>query len=1393
MAICTSMKALSRQVEDHIKRYEELAQDETLEGIESTSFEDSLDRLYSLRKAIKNDDRAYIKAHGITINDLKGRSEIATRVFRDVIGSSFSFREGNSSALKIASFTKAELVDGGIKIHYSHKGVAKDFTFSLTTDERSTNKGNKFIKVPGFRDFLDSFSVAERNVTTSQLVLGSEKGNYFKLGEEDLEKNYVHGNVDNMKEMLKKLHVLGGNKASDEELETYLGLIERMDPSMFNKLKLYIEKDAETSKGVAIATKINIKIKGDPKSLGNQQSEASIYMEEVLHSMTMSAISSKTIKSQQLKRRLDRLVELGRKQVKVTDFLPDPKDSIDPVKEQKFAEELYTYIFNSENTDYEFLAKGIAQPEVAKALSKIRVKDNTGNKSLLTRFMDMLDYVFDVIAGNIVAKNKNQSVHDALVQLAFELGSVNSKASQKALEAPSLLSKAFNLVLNDTDRAISTKLHNLTKDSIDQMSKKEFTGMPDTLYDRVKFVAKAIPLSMVNPVYAKAMGVMASSWGLKPEGTVREIIGGLFQTDTVQQAAEFLILQSGYVDKKRNEQIAITRASVLHPFKEAPTKEEEEAMTAVLMDTDLAALFGKESSAYKSGIVKTRIFDNATIRKLLTDEESLDKLIVEAKRALKDLDTAHYSWHANQATGLGIYMATHQGTPSQNQNAFNIARGIHSSHSKKPKENVVAAIDELATLVAIKNTDQAKKNTVAELMKKDYRAVQQVADMVEGFKINSMETVFKRSKTNMIKGYSKEVFDDSVVMEVGTLADRESMEKQGFKFVNKLAPKFEGSRQTPMALYITDSASRPERLRGGIRLNQLRSKGQTITDSQYKESEGSSNALIREKAKREINQIKMQAIKEAKQMEEGEFDFTDTTFGLTPLINNDGKVLDYRYGMSKDTKASLLKQDTRISEVLGRSFGSLLDKDASAQHNKKVLEEVKKDMKENWKEGKLGKDGLTEFTLVGPDVSDPEMRKLYYMLPREFQEFIKSREDKTLAVRSSLKNLYFGYSQLSIADFPMLKKVTPKVLITALKFAESMYMELVQIAKTNILMKMPTVTISNFLSNFLYLAMKGYNPVEILGMQVESFRAIKRYNANTKRQQLLTNQKRELVVAKEKANLSKDRQDAINNSLIKVEGELNKLDRDIKDSRIHELVQMGLDQSVEDISNEVTRDTNKVSQFFEEKMENVPSLARIGVDYLFLTKRTVPYKVVNEFLEITDLMSRDIQNTMEKRTEERQANGSEPLPTWWVDKQPEGYLPEQPLTGEEKAKFLKEAEAVRKYELVEDYINYALPSSQFEEYLNKVGILMFTKYVKRIQRIIVKTGSKGPIKSLLGLSVAGYMGGLPTIHEQSFLVKDWYTDSIGPGNVFPIYMPPEILMNVITPALLKESTTNFGW
>ena len=1390
MASCTNIKLLKRNVEDFIGFYESVLQDDSLSQSEVASTEAALTLLRANLEAIENDNRKFLAASGFISQRNEEKSKVFDKAFKEIAGEKFSFRYGRDGNESSGKYVSSTVTDGGIAINIITRRGQEQFTFPLSSTGASlpTKGTDNYIFVKNLEEILDTYEVNQMDPDKLEGVLGSNNSK-LHLNAKYRYGDYIHGDKESMKNMVDNLHLLGGSKATEEDLEYYKSLIDDMSKDLFDPLQLYLNAEADKSEGSATGTgRIDIAVKNGPRIVGNQQTEASIYMEETIHSMTYAAIESKTPEANKLKRQLSHTVELARKNTSWEDFLP--KESINPEAEQAYAKEIYDYIFSGKNGDHEFLAKGITVPEIRDAFKNIKFKGEKSTK-LLDRINDFFAAVMDIIRGNLTLKNKPEDVHQSLVNLSLQLGEINSKASQRRLRATEgVMGHAMDIVNNLDSKAVA-KWDNVRKWVINKADVK-LEKMPDSYYGRVTWMSKVLLLSFTNPVYRKVSGAVATSLGIKADGTVREIIGGLFATEPAQKVAEYLALQSGKVDKARNNQIDLTRNAVFDGFssKDVVTESHENAMTSVLMDTGFASVLGKDSVTVERGTRKVN-YDNKTFRKLLTDKDALNKRISDVKKALRDYDINHQEWHVNQAVGLGIFMATHKGTPEQNLNAHNIARGIHSSHKKNVNTNVVKAINELSSLVALNMIDDSEKALIADLAKTEWKGVQHVADMVEGFNRNSEESVFKNNKVNMIKGYSKELFDDTIMMEVAPVADENAMKAQGFKKVMNLNPSAGDIRNKPMAMYVTYSASRPDRIRGAARLNQIRAKGQSIRNLAFVEDPEGMPQLVAERGRRDIINIQRAAMARGKSMEQAGFQFNESIYGVVPTLNNSGVVSDYRYMMDKETKKKLLGQDTRISEVLARSYGSLTDKLNTEQHNAKVLEALTKDMEDNWAYGAVGKDGLTEFTEIGPNAETKEGKELYYMLPSSFKEYIKNRQDKTLAVRTALKDVYFGYSNMSIANFAGMQKINPALLTKVIKMGEMWWMEMVKVAKGNILLKTPAVLIGNIMANFISGTLKGYNPVEMGKLYTESYRDINTFNSINKELQTLENTIRsnnvalgkELLPPAKKSALLKENK--VNRQ--KAESLKRRIERDLK--HIEEIVNLGLDQNVDD-SAEI--DSNRITKFFDTQLEKVPELVRDGVDLMFLTKRTAIYKIANEFLEVSDLVARDVQNRIEKKNIEKQVNGHTKLPSWWLEIQNrKGYKDQQRLVGKERVQFLEMAKTQREYDLVEDFINYSKPSGRFEEYLNKVGILMFTKYTKRIQRVILKNSSNHPVKTAVGLLAFGFLGGFPSIHESSFMVKDYYGDSIGAGNIFPVYAPTEVFANFITPAVVKDSTYEF--
>lgn len=80
------------------------------------------------------------------------------------------------------------------------------------------------------------------------------------------------------------------------------------------------------------------------------------------------------------------------------------------------------------------------------------------------------------------------------------------------------------------------------------------------------------------------------------------------------------------------------------------------------------------------------------------------------------------------------------------------------------------------------------------------------------------------------------------------------------------------------------------------------------------------------------------------------------------------------------------------------------------------------------------------------------------------------------------------------------------------------------------------------------------------------------------------------------------------------------------------------------------------------------------------------------------------------------------------------------------------------------FVNYDLPDPSLLRYLNRTGILMFTKYFIGIQKVIVGTALENPVSSALFLLSQLNINNIDDIFEQNILNKDLSNLVYGPYN-----------------------------
>ena len=1228
---------------------------------------------------------------------------------------------------------------------------------------------------------IKELSQEAKDLVDGNITLGSkgQKGvvdlrNYVK------QNDYEHGNVDHMIGMLHRLNGLSKNPSPQEFLDHGESLLKGLHNHFLRGMNLYVKENADKTSGVVSIAKNAIAVQvGKKKVKSVYATDAEVYLEEVLHTATAFAFRNDSNEANRLLRELKHLIVTVQKKTSWEDFLRVEK-SVATQEDINNAKEVYKYVFQSENADEEFLAKGLANPVIYEHLKSISVRDTEGKATTMyQKIMDFFYKLMDVVLGRYNFSDVNKSAADRLTELMIGLSEVNWRA-QSRVESLGVMGTISDSI-NQIDEKIADKLKSFYDEVLADDSPIERLPPDANAIQKTLFMAKFIGKAVTNKEYRRAMALVADELGLKQEGTIQEFMATQFEESETKQEANWLGLANGMIDNQRNLVISSTENHLRDSFSRDLSEKEEVAITRALIDTNLGHL-----AYYRDG---GKGVSNAKLREWLTDDKVLLNQIYRVRDRIKDRlesDPRRANWVANQAHGLGYYMATGLTNEQQNLNGMNIVRGIGTNRRYEQDDGLLADVRELASLNAVRYTAQEYRDTLAELLKTEYEGVKRVANLYEAFKAESKDKLFSTDPIHIIDGYSKELFDDTVVQAVVPISKQAEMEDAGYTFVGKLPRHKAIVDGEDLGMFVSEGYTRVERLRGAVNLGGLTAKGSSLKEQKYNENPALAGALF----ERDMVRLQRASLAISNEMTKDNYDPAKHVTGVAPVYNVMGEVTDFRYVASKKNKEEWLGQNVKVMDVMARSMGSIVDKTHREVQNDRVLEFLKKTMEEHWTAGEIGNDLVTKFTLIGPRVLDGKNRETFHMLPANIRKWVMERPDQTLAVPSELLNILFGYPHMSMVNIEVLKAM-PKIISTIVKTAENMWFDFVKILKSTILIRIPQIILTNIMSNAIYIMNTGsFDIAELVRMHSESYRDVKEYMNNHKESVRLSIMIKELKAQYNRAG----NKEAVKQQIDKLTAELAIKDRHMKNSKIHELVEAGMFQTVvEDVETSSLNTNNKITSFLDEVTGKLPGVIREPARILYLSDSTTYAKVSKEFLQLSDLMARDMVNRRQKKIEEQQADGVKKLPKEFLDwyEQEKGIKlnPQQRLIGDTRELFLKKAKESRHYNLLKTFINYNQPNGRFEEWLNKAGLFMFTKYVKNIQRIITQTSVNHPIKTIITLLTFQFLFNQDIIHDQSFMVKGFGQDGeFGITNIFPFYNPVDSIMTVVNPPLIQLVT-----
>lgn len=1274
----------------------------------------------------------------------------------------YVFNKGNS--LSIPSVDGLVMSAPGLDVPVdlviaAEKGAASRLEVSKAS--KATNK--EFKKAQNILDTSDTAYKLLRNSHHIDEVS-------FDYSRASKNKNYKHGSVEDMRNVLADMHAIGGRPTTDKQYDYYNELLGNMHEHFFHDMSLFVDSNKDDAQGWVSLDKKHILI-NTTTNTDVGMSNAEVYMHEVVHTMTTWALNSDSDQANDLQRRLNFLRDKAFKSIKWQDLM-----RADDTLSEKGARERHDYIFKSENADDEFIAFAMTNPAFMDLLSKIKLKDEREG-GLFNNIKNFFADLMNAVMGNYKFANRNSDMTTEINSLVAALAEISNDAEIELSTKANLFSQAGDLISRaegNFEEFVSEVSGKIFNDKIKPAALAGNAGRIQTIMFYAKFYAKAI----YDSNYRHEAGHHFSNLKINAKSSVREIIRSVLPGvhDHLTNEAEALGLQSSNVDLARNNRVAYAGDSIIKGFKKTLTKDEEQALTLLVMESNAQTLFGTDKNNGKgySPVQLANIFGDIKTRKIA---------IHMAKQRIRKYNSKRANWLIGQAEGLGVYMATGKGHLAQNSNSDNIVKGYLTSERHKADKGLLSLVEELASLTALNHQKPSDQVLVKDLIKYEEKGVRNVVNLYKAFVEESKNTLFKGDASHIIEGYARELFDDKIETTYAVASKKDEMESLGFKLVSEFESN-DLSGAEAIGYFVSDTYIRPEKLSGAVGLGNPNSRGMTLKEARSAQFHDSvKHAQVWFEADKLSHDT--EAVKINKQLEDG-VPVSDIEEGPIPVLDAQGVAVDYRNMMSKSDKAKFLGQNRDIVEVLSKTIGSVVDKDARAQLNDKVADLIERQIRDVY-DNPSSKDNLLEHVMVGPKHKDPEIRKLYFQLPKNLQRLANARADRSLPIPTMLMNVYFGYSQLRSTDLPGIKHL-PNTVKRIVNMVEQIWIDIVKIAKGNVLLKMPAVLVVNVVSNVLFAISTGTNPLELAGQYSRSIKDVHKFMQTHKKLETATV---ELAAFTQMYHTTKFKDSQAvkdyNDEVKRLKDAAKRYEKEMERSHVKELFDLGMYQAViEDVNMYKLGDTNKVVETIDGVVGKLPPVVKTPLQWMYLSKETAWYQSNQYILQMSDLVARDVMNRKQKAIEIRQADGKMDLPYEYrkvIDRLGKGRTKRVVLSGAERTEFFKIAEKSRHVNLLRYFINYNLPNGKGEEYLNRIGVLFFTKYMKRIQRVISDVSLKHPITGTLTLLVAGFGMDLEMIQDSSAMVKAG--DDYGLFGLTAIHNPVDVLLGVLNPPLVN--------
>ena len=909
-------------------------------------------------------------------------------------------------------------------------------------------------------------------------------------------------------------------------------------------------------------------------------------------------------------------------------------------------------------------------------------------------WMDQLTHFFskllDLVNGSLLATNKTKSSKAHMDALVARLANVEVAHGGHLVAS---LDKAYNYLSNKVDM-VNPKIRQAVAATFKYSNKipvvgKYVAGMVIPLHLLLNYTTPAkervIKLARTLTEYLYTSKVDAA----------REAAALIHESKGIHKANELLVAVRRQSKAAIDHNVSLTTATMKETIMEAfdPsiqwTDESKAAMTYLLLKTNAAELLN-------SGKTVEQIVE------LLTDTQTRQARMANLIQQLKAADPSNFM--TLQAQNLGMFMVSgNSKLHLMRFNAEHIATGYDGTASGM--ESQVAELASLSAMQYLSDTRSAEtgfkeaytiiKDEIARGIEED--GVTTLLGLTQDSINTAKENLFKNTPFLRMDGFTSDVIDKRMSMEISTdPADQDLLDRGYVMYGPTDKDAYLGSAHSVGYIYINPNGGMADLQSGAISLRSPARKGSKL--------EGASFAVVMAalRGKRRDDS----AVYQSGTLRASNLGKNGQGAVALPSYDADGNVQTFRYMMRDSLKDSALRRDMAFETVASYTTATSNARPAAAMYNNIAVEALK-DIADNYYAA-----NPEDFVVLSASSKNPAHRDMWNKLPHETKEAVKKHFGSyALKIRKDSVNIAMGQVKWDVMELWDVEPDTLNFVEKSIKFVGDHMIShlpgvthapstlrtvmdfikhIAKFIKDVIVIRSLKVTFYNTLSNAVTLwTESGITPVHYMADYAQSWYYLRKYKTAA----------REAAVLQQK--LTNTRLSAGQRTLYEREYAVQV--EEMNTSPIHLLMKEGLAQGIEEVSETdeqglkaLLPKEGRAVKLLDGLEGRTPEILKKGVSNFFIMQGSKTHQWAKEFAQVSDFSAR------------------------------------YSLISRGLKKGLPEKELVTK--AADLFMDYDLPTGRGTQALNDVNLLMFTKYLVRVQKHIIGSGIRNPARFMLMLT-----------------------------------------------------------